>query len=48
MKKLLEWQDEPTLVEENKILGATFHPELASSLEIHRYFLEKCKDEHHG
>jgi len=31
----------PVLVEQGKLLAATFHPELTEDETIHRYFLEK-------
>lgn len=34
--------DEPVMVEEGTCLVTTFHPELSNSLQIHRYFVEKC------
>ncbi|MBN1826468.1 MAG: pyridoxal 5'-phosphate synthase glutaminase subunit PdxT [Candidatus Eisenbacteria bacterium] len=33
-------QSEPVLVRQGKILGATFHPELAGDPAVHRIFLE--------
>lgn len=35
-------QKEPVLVRSGHILAATFHPELTSSLEVHRYFINFC------
>ena len=31
-------------VEENNIIGTTFHPELTNSKLLHKYFLEKVKN----
>ncbi|MEW6046572.1 MAG: pyridoxal 5'-phosphate synthase glutaminase subunit PdxT [Bacillota bacterium] len=33
--------DEPVLVQQDRVLGATFHPELTADLRIHRYFVEE-------
>lgn len=33
----------PVLVQENLVLGASFHPELTGDLQIHQYFLSLCK-----
>ena len=33
---LVRWKDEPVLVQQGRILGATFHPELSSGVPIHR------------
>ena len=33
--------DEPVLVREGNVLGATFHPELTDDLRLHRLFLEE-------
>ncbi len=33
----------PVLVEQGRILAATFHPELTDDLTLHRYFLQKVK-----
>jgi 5'-phosphate synthase pdxT subunit len=32
---------EPVLVEQEHLLGATFHPELTADSRVHRYFLER-------
>lgn len=37
--------DEPVLVREGPILGATFHPELSEDLRIHEFFLNLCRKE---
>jgi 5'-phosphate synthase pdxT subunit len=39
---LLNWKDEPVLVEERNVLASSFHPELTDSTKIHEYFLKKC------
>jgi len=47
-KVLLTWNAEPTFVQQGHTLGASFHPELTESDKIHAYFLNLCKDAHHG
>ncbi|MBD3336707.1 MAG: pyridoxal 5'-phosphate synthase glutaminase subunit PdxT [Candidatus Eisenbacteria bacterium] len=37
---LARWKGEPVLVRRGRILGATFHPELAAGREVHRLFVE--------
>jgi pyridoxal 5'-phosphate synthase pdxT subunit len=37
---LATWHDEPVMARQGHILVATFHPELAVDLTVHRYFLE--------
>lgn len=32
-------EDEPVGVQQGKVLGTTFHPELTDNQTIHRYFL---------
>ena len=44
VKVLGRSQGLPVLVEQKKLLAATFHPELTRDETIHRYFLEKTKD----
>ncbi|HEX2054782.1 MAG TPA: pyridoxal 5'-phosphate synthase glutaminase subunit PdxT [Actinomycetota bacterium] len=34
------WKDQPVLVRKEKMLAATFHPELAGELRVHRWFVE--------
>lgn len=34
---------EPVLVEQGRILAATFHPEMSEGVEIHRYFLDRVR-----
>ena len=41
MRVLGRSEDLPVLVEQGKLLAATFHPELTEDETIHRYFLEK-------
>jgi 5'-phosphate synthase pdxT subunit len=36
---LARFEDAPVLVQQKKILGGTFHPELTDDLRIHQYFL---------
>ncbi|MGB9757199.1 MAG: pyridoxal 5'-phosphate synthase glutaminase subunit PdxT [Candidatus Bipolaricaulaceae bacterium] len=37
--------DEPALVKQGAILGATFHPELTEDLRVHELFLNLCRKE---
>lgn len=37
---LLEYNNEPVLVQENNVLAGTFHPELMESLAVHQYFVK--------
>lgn len=37
---LAKFENEPILVRQGNLLGATFHPELSSDPVIHQYFLE--------
>ncbi len=37
--------DEPVLVRQGPLLGATFHPELTEDLRIHEFFLSLCRKE---
>ena len=41
VKVLAKVDNNPVLVEQNNIIGATFHPELSGSTLIHEYFLNK-------
>jgi len=41
---LAEFEGEPILVQQGRLLGATFHPELTSDGAIHRYFISLCMD----
>ncbi|HEY4120162.1 MAG TPA: pyridoxal 5'-phosphate synthase glutaminase subunit PdxT [Byssovorax sp.] len=36
VRVLATWRGEPVLVREGHVVGATFHPELTSSLDVHR------------
>jgi pyridoxal 5'-phosphate synthase pdxT subunit len=40
VKVLARFEENPVLVQERRILAATFHPELAGELRIHKYFIE--------
>jgi 5'-phosphate synthase pdxT subunit len=44
VKILATWQNVPILVQKDKILGATFHPELTNDLRIHQLFIQMCKN----
>ena len=35
---LATYQDEPVMVQQGRVMGATFHPELSISLQVHHYF----------
>jgi 5'-phosphate synthase pdxT subunit len=37
--------DEPVLVREGNVLGASFHPELTDDLRLHRFFLDRVAGE---
>lgn len=37
---LSKFEDEPVLIQQNKILVSTFHPELTADTTIHEYFLK--------
>ncbi len=39
---LAEQEGLPVLVRQDRILAASFHPELTTDLSVHRYFLELC------
>lgn len=39
VKVLATWNNKPVLVQENRLLASTFHPELTNDLTVHRYFL---------
>ena len=41
VKILAYHKNEPVLVSQNKILVATFHPELTENTDIHQYFIKK-------
>ncbi len=43
VRVLAERDGSPTLVEQNHLLAATFHPELSPDTRVHRYFLEKVR-----
>lgn len=38
VKVLGRWRDDPVLVRQGKIIGATFHPELTSDRRVHEIF----------
>lgn len=41
---LAKFEGKPALVEKDKILAATFHPELTTDTTIHKHFLELAKN----
>lgn len=44
VKILAMLEKEPVLCEQDNVLIATFHPELSSTLKIHEYFINKCRN----
>ena len=46
VKILAAHTNEPVLVKQNKIMAATFHPELSDDVEVHELFLEIIKQNH--
>ena len=40
---LASWQGEPVMARQDKVLVASFHPELTGDLTVHRYFLDMVK-----
>ncbi|RMD78116.1 MAG: pyridoxal 5'-phosphate synthase glutaminase subunit PdxT [Lentisphaerae bacterium] len=40
---LASWQDSPVFVCNDLHMATTFHPELSSSSEFHRFFLSRCR-----
>ena len=43
VRVLAERDGSPTLVEQDHLLAATFHPELSQDTRIHRYFLDRVR-----
>lgn len=43
VRVLAERDGSPTLVEQDHLLAATFHPELSQDVRVHRYFLDKVR-----
>lgn len=41
---LAHYQDEPVLLRQDGVLGATFHPELTDSSAVHEYFLSIVRE----
>lgn len=46
VKVLAEFEGHPVLVEQGKVLAATFHPELTDDTTIHAHFLQMAKNGH--
>lgn len=44
VKVLIQDHDTPVLVESERVLAATFHPELTSDRRVHELFLNKVRD----
>lgn len=43
---LAQWEKDPVLVRQGRVLGATYHPELSADRRVHEEFLGLGKDEH--
>jgi 5'-phosphate synthase pdxT subunit len=43
---LAEYDDKPALVQQGRVLAATFHPELTSDPTVHRHFLRMLSNGH--
>ncbi len=41
---LAHYQDQPVLIRQDGVLGATFHPELTDSSAVHEYFLSMVRE----
>lgn len=41
---LAEQEGVPVLIQQGKILAASFHPELTTDLSVHRYFVRLCSE----
>jgi 5'-phosphate synthase pdxT subunit len=39
---LMALDGSPIMVQQNRVLALTFHPELTDDLRIHRYFVQRC------
>jgi 5'-phosphate synthase pdxT subunit len=46
VKVLAEDAGHPVLVEQGRILAATFHPELTGDSTIHEYFIKMARNGH--
>jgi 5'-phosphate synthase pdxT subunit len=46
VKVLAEDAGHPVLVEQGRILAATFHPELTDDPTIHEYFIKMARNGH--
>ena len=46
LKVLAEYAGTPALVQKDRILAATFHPELTGDTTVHRYFLDLISADH--
>jgi 5'-phosphate synthase pdxT subunit len=40
------WRDDPVLIRQDRILGATFHPELTTDRRIHKMFMTLARSSH--
>jgi pyridoxal 5'-phosphate synthase pdxT subunit len=46
VKVLAEDEGHPVLVEQGKVMAATFHPELTGDTALHEHFLKLCRNGH--
>lgn len=44
VKVLAEYNSDPVMVRQGKILATTFHPELTTDTRVHKYFLKMCDE----
>lgn len=44
VKVLATFQGEAVMIKQGHLIGSTFHPELTSNTNIHRYFWQLCKE----
>ncbi len=46
VKVLAEYEGHPVLVEQDRVMAATFHPELTSDTTLHEHFLKLTENDH--
>lgn len=44
VQTLVQLSGQPVLVQQNRVLGATFHPELSSQQSIYQHFIALCQN----
>jgi len=44
VKSLFTFEGEPVMVQENRKLASTFHPELSEGTKLHQYFVKLCQE----